>query len=258
MSIKRHLEKYLNERRAKVDRENLQRYSQWALSKGYSSKYEHQLHWGLKHYVYYLEQVHGVGIELYLPRLCADSAVRPALDIEELKRVSSWLLQIHKDYWLRQSLWALFYGGGLRRSEALGLQLQDLKVKERQLKIRTSKSGKTRLIPISDRQLKSITEYILLERPSPQLGFESVLILGRRGGKADSLIGKELVVWQEGTGLGPKFTWHALRHSIATELVQQGMSIEQVSQFLGHENVSSTSRYLHAENYHKTTKKGQQ
>ena len=173
MSFKRHLESYLNEQRFKVERESLQRYSEWVLSLGYSSKYEHQLHWGLKHYVYYLEQIHGVEIELYLPRLCADSAVRPALDEAELKRVSNWLLRSHKDYWLRQSLWSLFYGGGLRRSELLGLQLPDLRIKERQLKVRTSKSGKTRLIPISSLQLKSLSNYIQLERPAARAGFDT-------------------------------------------------------------------------------------
>ena len=111
--------------------------------------------------------------------------------------------------------------------------------------MQTLKTGKIRTLPLSQRQTKALSNYLQEERPKAKVGFESCLILGRTGGNAQSLIGMQLQLWQQGTGLGGALCWHVLRHTIATNLVEKGMSLEQVSRFLGHQNIVSTSHYLH-------------
>lgn len=69
--------------------------------------------------------------------------------------------------------------------------------------------------------------------------------MGKRGGSARTMLGRELLKWQEGSGLDSVLCWHVLRHSIATELVSKGMKIEEVGRFLGHRSMASTTRYLH-------------
>jgi len=212
-SLERHLQGFLREKNLEHST-GLQPYSTWIKAQGYSSKYEQQLYWGLRQYALYLEQVEGRFIPLDLPQSTGAFGVRYALSQPELSRIEQWLESSTQDYWLRQSLWSLFYGSGLRRSEALALKMTDVQIRLSVLRVQTAKRGDQRYLPLSSVQLQALTHYIRLERPTPKPGYEQQLLLGRRGGKAASLLGKELSRWQQGTGLGPKLSWHALRHRI--------------------------------------------
>ena len=245
LSLHQNLKEYLKQSKQELSKTSLTAYSHWVRDQGYSSKYEQHLYWGLKSYCLYQEQVFKLELLPSLPKIVVQQNIREALSNEALEQIEAWLKEQKQDYWLRQSLWSLFYGSGLRRSEAMSLQLRDLNIKEKTLSVRTVKGGKRRVLPLSKRQLESLINYVQLERAIPKEGYEKQLLLGKRGGSPAGLLGKELVRWQEGTELGALFCWHVLRHSIATQLVENGMSIEQVSQFLGHKNIGSTSRYLH-------------
>ena len=245
LGLKVHLNKYLKLSNQVLSKESLKAYSCWLLEQGYSSSYESRLYGGIKIYCLYEAQVNGQDLLPSLPKLIVQNNKRVALSYEELEAIETWLEEQQKDYWLCQSLWSLFYGGGLRRSEAMSLRLSDLNIRAKTLSVKTAKGGKRRVLPLSKSQVESLLNYVQLERPSPKVGHETRLLLGKRGGSPAALLGRELTRWQEGTGLGAVFCWHVLRHSIATQLVENGVSIEQVRQFLGHKNIGSTSRYLH-------------
>ena len=225
--------------------EGIKSFANWASNEGYSLIYQKHLYWGIRSYCGYLKQVHNQGVKVYLPKLKNYYNRRIALSKKELEIVADWLKKTKKDYWLNQTLWSLFYGCGIRRAEALNLELKDLEIQAKLLEVRTVESGGTRNLPLSKKQLKAILNYIELERPKAKQGYENKLLLGKRGGAAKSMLGKELTMWQEGTGLGLELCWHVLRHSIASELVSKGMKVEEVSLFLGHNSIESTSRYLH-------------
>ena len=87
--------------------------------------------------------------------------------------------------------------------------------------------------------------YIENVRPVPKPYHANKLLIGKRGGRAEGTLAGRLKVWQEQSDLGAQLCWHVLRHSIATTLVRKGMSIQQVSLFLGHKNIASTAIYLH-------------
>jgi site-specific recombinase XerD len=220
---------------------------------GYSGAYRRQIHWAVTIYGQYLKAVQGKSIKLQLPKLQVNTHRRKALPASAIAHLEKWLSEQQKDYWLKQCLWCLFYGAGLRRKEALNLQLKNFDLGHRLLSVHTLKTGAIRALPLSQRQTGALLNYIKYERPLSQDAYDFQFLLGRKGGNAQSLLGAQLKLWQEETGLGSALSWHALRHTIATNLVERGMSIEQVGRFLGHKNIASTSRYLHyLESKHKT------
>ena len=244
-SIERKLKTYLETHSLPTTQKSLQGFISSLQNQGYSSSYLGQIYWGLSIYTSYLQLVQGIAIKLVYPRVLPSLEGRRALGEGVIQRIEFWLSQEQGDYWLKQSLWCLFYGSGLRRQEVLNLNLQDLDIRHQLLHVKTSKGGKQRVLPLSKRQVTALVSYIKEERPMPKEGFEEALILGRKGGRAQSLLGAQLQLWQDGTGLGRVLCWHVLRHTIATNLVEKGMKIEQVSHFLGHKNVVSTGHYLH-------------
>ena len=235
--------KYLLVNDLLVNKLSLESYAVWSSEQGYSDRYLAQLHWGLKTYYAYLKQVRGYEGHLYLSKLDYERVRRVALNAKELYQVKGWLSENSSA--LRQVLWLLFYGCGLRRSEVLRLRLSDVQVRAQCLLVTSSKGGGTRIIPLNSSQLQVLFHYINVGRPQPKKGCSSYLLLGPKGGKASSLVAMELTKWQLGSGLGPRFCWHVLRHTIASELVQSGMEIRLVAQFLGHRSLESTHHYLH-------------
>lgn len=249
LSLQHQVEKHLSKQGLTFNSAGIKSFVYWLSEEGYSNKYQCHLHWGIRTYCSYLHQIGTGKIAAYLPKLKQGDNRRQALSSAALKVLSSWLSnqkEGSKDYWLHQSLWSLFYGSGLRRTEALNLELSDLRISHQLLYVKTLKGGKPRHLPLSHQQVKSLVYYIEKERPIAQKGYERQLLLGRRGGRANNLLAKQLAYWRKSTGLGDELCWHVLRHSIATELVHKGMDLEQVRRFLGHKSIASTSRYLHS------------
>ena len=243
LSLHRQLEDYLVKENLSLSKENLTVYAHWTLEQGYSGSYERQVYWGLKTYYQYLKLLYNYSTPLYLPKLDHAKERRNALTRKELSQLENWLAANRTP--LRSLLYVLFYGCGLRRREAENLQLLDLNCREKYLKVKTLKHGDYRELPLSSYQIDVFKDYIQNARPLPKQGYVNQLLLGKRGGSAAALLAKELAQWQQETGLGAKLCWHVLRHTIATNLVNSGLDIRVVSQFLGHRNWSSTHHYLH-------------
>jgi len=243
LSNRDHIERYLLKESLFLSKESLQSYANWVLAQGYSNAYEQQLYKGLRSYYSYLKVYDWFNGSLVLPKLKSDYVRRTALSSRELSQLKSWLSENTSE--LRAVLWLLFYGCGLRRREVENLSLLSIYYRSSYLEVRSLKNDKLRQIPLSKGQLSILRSYINSSRPVAQTGFGSRLILGPRGGSCGSLLGRELSLWQIGSGLGSRFCWHVLRHSIASELVQKGIEIRLVAQFLGHRSLSATHHYLH-------------
>lgn len=245
MSIQQKAAQYLLTQELTINKTGLESFLRSCQMEGYSGAYLQQIQWAMQRYCQYLHAVRGQNIQLSLRKLPNDKQRRTALPAVAIEQIETWLSQEQADYWLKQSLWSLFYGAGLRRKEVLNLERNNLDIRRKLLEVQTLKTGKIRTLPLSIRQTTALSNYLQQERPMAKVGFESALILGRTSGNAQSLIGMQLQLWQQGTGLGGALCWHVLRHTIATNLVEKGMSLEQVSRFLGHQNIVSTSHYLH-------------
>lgn len=243
LKMRTKFDEYLFTEQLELNKTSLKSYANWMQEQAYSVEYLRHIHWSLKTYYRYLRACHGWSGHLELPKLDPKKERREALNSKEIQAVRNWLDQDQKP--LRHLLWTLLYGCGLRRTEAVNLKLSSVKFRAKKLIVQGLKGGKIRHIPLSKIQLEQIANYIEMDRPIPQKGFEHYLLISPRGKKATSLLAKELPKWQEGTGLGSRFCWHVLRHTIATELVDKGMEISLVAQFLGHRNWGSTHHYLH-------------
>ncbi|MFY7938201.1 MAG: tyrosine-type recombinase/integrase [Flavobacterium sp.] len=140
-------------------------------------------------------------------------------------------------------VFALFYGCGIRRTEGANLQIDDIDFEKKTIFIRQGKNYKDRIIPMSTGVYKAIENYIYNFRNTKKLKHKR-LFINSIGTVSDSL--KELQNNCENEGIKNKrITLHILRHSIATHLLQNGMSIENIALFLGHSSLESTQIYTH-------------
>lgn len=140
----------------------------------------------------------------------------------------------------------LFYSCGLRRSEAVELNTKDIHFKSCLLYVREGKGHKRRAIPMTMKVSESLENYWLQERSDSQRKAKDpeAFILNRVGhrmrGDGYNKMLKNIV---EKSGIARLCTLHHLRHSIATHLLENGLNIENVRDFLGHSYLESTQIY---------------
>lgn len=140
-----------------------------------------------------------------------------------------------------RALFALLYGGGLRISEALGLNWSDVGQHEKILRIK-GKGGKTREVPLIDAVRDRIEEYRASLATHPEK--ETPLFLGARGGRLSAGVAQRALRQQRAVlGLDDSATPHALRHAFATHLLSAGADLRVIQELLGHSSLASTQRY---------------
>lgn len=133
----------------------------------------------------------------------------------------------------------LLYGGGLRISEALGLNYNDVDDAE-VIKIR-GKGNKERLVPILPEVKKAISSY---KNACPYRG--EALFYGSKGKRLrPEIVQKKLRNYRGLLGLPDHATPHALRHSFATHLLAEGADLRSIQELLGHASLATTERYTH-------------
>ena len=141
----------------------------------------------------------------------------------------------------------VLYGCGLRVSELVNLKLSNIYAEEQMLQI-FGKGDKERWVPINPRALKLMQDYILTLRSHLSIvpGEEKYVFLNLRGHHLSRVAVfqfiKEAV---EKAGIHKTVSPHSLRHSFATELVQNGADLRAVQEMLGHESLSTTEIYTH-------------
>lgn len=143
----------------------------------------------------------------------------------------------------------LLYGCGLRCLEVRSVRLADLDFDRRQLKVVQGKGKKDRYVPLSEHLIRGLKSYISAEKPHDYL-FGGTNIIDRAGGDFDSRYSQKGVQWAvkeaaKRAGIIKEVHVHTLRHTCATHLLEDGMDIISVKNFLGHENIETTMLYLH-------------
>jgi integrase/recombinase XerD len=181
------------------------------------------------------------------------------LHLPEIKKVNKLPVVLSK-----QEVWAmlkactllkhkvligLLYGCGLRCLEVRSIKLQDLDFDRKQLKVVQGKNKKDRYVPLSEHLIRALKSFISAEKPVEYL-FGGVDIVGRAGGEYDSRYSQKGVQWavketSKKAGVLKDVHTHTLRHTCATHLLEDGMDIISVKNFLGHENIETTMIYLH-------------
>lgn len=141
----------------------------------------------------------------------------------------------------------VLYGCGLRVSELVNLKLSNIYAEEQYLKV-IGKGDKERWVPINDYALRLLDGYIhnVRSHVAVQAGEEKVVFLNRRGHR----LSRQMVFMMlrdavAAAGIHKKVSPHSLRHSFATELVENGADLRSVQEMLGHESISTTEIYTH-------------
>jgi len=149
----------------------------------------------------------------------------------------------------------LFYASGLRLSELVAIDLEDLNLSERMVRV-MGKGGKERLVPFNHSTLTAIRAWMKdragLVRATPKAVSRKLkanpdpLFVNYRGSRltgrsVDRLLRRYVAQCSTRMGISP----HALRHSFATHLLQRGADLRAIQELLGHARLSTTQRYTH-------------
>lgn len=138
------------------------------------------------------------------------------------------------------------YGTGIRVSELVGLDLEDLDRTRNTMRV-IGKGDKERIVPIGLPALRAIDRW-LNEGRTDLLSPESknALFLGSRGKRIDPRVVREVVYEAMGAlGTNKRLGPHALRHSAATHLLEGGADLRTVQEILGHSSLATTQIYTH-------------
>jgi len=140
-------------------------------------------------------------------------------------------------------VFSIFYGCGLRRTEGFNLTIKEIDFDRRTLFVKQGKNYKDRIIPLNAGIYKNIEHYVYNFRKLYRLPHNRLFIY--KNSTIYNLL-KELHNRCDSEIIRSKrITLHILRHSIATHLLQNGVSIENIAQFLGHTSLTSTQIYTH-------------
>ncbi len=136
----------------------------------------------------------------------------------------------------------IMYSAGLRLSEVSSLKVSDLDSEKMQIFIRNGKGGKDRFAILSKANLDVLREYWKEYRPKEWLFYSR-----RKTGTHISTRATQNIFrkYKEIAGITKNVTCHSLRHSFATHLLEDGVSIFHIKQLLGHSDISTTCFYLH-------------
>ena len=138
----------------------------------------------------------------------------------------------------------LGYSAGLRVSEIAALRVSDIDSQNMQIFIHQGKGGKDRYAILSQVMLDTLREYWKAYRPNKYL-FHSLSHYKAGEHITSRGIQNAFNSVKQSAGIQKKIVFHTLRHSFATHLLEDGVSIYVIKQLLGHADISTTSFYCH-------------
>ena len=137
------------------------------------------------------------------------------------------------------------YGSGLRVSEAVGLRISDLYLKERFLRI-IGKGDKQRIVPIGGSEAAAIEAYLQVRESPAGPEYDDILFLNRFGKSLSRVSMFKMIKAQAiEAGIFKDISPHTFRHSFATHLIENGADLRAVQEMLGHESILTTEIYTH-------------
>jgi len=182
--------------------------------------------------------------EIELPR-AERRLPKPVLTVQEMQQLLS-LPDITDPLGLRdRAMLETLYSTGIRRSEAVRLELRDLNASSGTIFVRQGKGAKDRYVPVGKRALHWLTRYLEDARPLLELGDGCPsLFLSALGGPFNpDAFGSKVAAYIRKAGFGSRGGCHLFRHTCATHMLEGGADIRYIQQLLGHAQLDSTSIY---------------
>lgn len=146
-----------------------------------------------------------------------------------------------------RALFLVLLRSGLRVAEVVGLELKDVDLRRQTLWVREAKNRRERLVYLSPDTVRALEEY-LAQQGWPKEGKVFVGEKGPRKERSLSIRGVQKRIEGYARRAGVRISCHVLRHSLATQLLNQGARLVVVQELLGHARVTSTQRYARLAN----------
>ena len=200
---------------------------------------ENTLHSRINAMKFYYEQV--LGREKFfweIPRPKKRFILPKVLGESELRRLFN-ALQNKK----HKAILFTAYSAGLRVSEVVNMELKHIDRSRMQLLIKNAKGKKDRHVMLSPLLIDILTNYYKTADPRPQ----KYVFEGIEPGTCYSASSMQKIFQtaRKNAGIRKDVTFHSLRHSFATHLLEKGIDIKYIRDLLGHFDIRTTARYLH-------------
>jgi integrase/recombinase XerC len=139
----------------------------------------------------------------------------------------------------------LLYGCGIRNSELVGMNVEDIRISNQAILIR-GKGKKERYVPFGESAQEALARYMpwrqqllmALKKSTP------ALLLNQRGGRLTTRsVGRIVKRIAVAKGLSPDVHPHTLRHAFGTHMLEEGADLRAIQELLGHERLATTQRY---------------
>jgi integrase/recombinase XerC len=147
------------------------------------------------------------------------------------------------------ALMELLYSSGLRLAELVGLDLPDLDLKDRTVRV-LGKGSKSRIIPVGKKAVRALERW-LRERSAMVKLAETGVFIGRNGRRLGArAVQLRVAEWARRRGVGVPVHPHLFRHSFASHLLESSGELRGVQELLGHADISTTQIYTHLDFQH--------
>ena len=143
----------------------------------------------------------------------------------------------------------LFYSSGLRLAELVGLNLVDLDIADRTVRV-IGKGGKPRVLPVGGPALEALQAWLAIRGEMAEPG-EPAIFVSRRGTRlARRTVQQRVNLWARRRGTPVGVHPHMLRHSFASHMLESSGDLRAVQELLGHASISTTQVYTHLDFQH--------
>ena len=202
----------------------------------------------LKRFTKYLQETGRPSFEIPIktkPDKETDKSILTREEIKALYKACS-----NDVYGIRdKAILSIYYGCGLRRSEGANLDVKDVLLKEKLVYVRTGKGYKERYVPMTEAVKEDLENYLYQAREHLLNGLytnhQAFFISYRATRMSGNALLTRLHYLTDKAQINKPVGLHTLRHTIATHLLQSGLTLEEVSRFLGHSSLESTQIYTH-------------
>ena len=188
--------------------------------------------------------------------------VDPAVNIENAKKAESEHLGLFSEEEIKRIIYftritplglrdraivELFYSTGVRISELVNIDIDDVDFNHNEVFVYMGKLGKERVVPVGNAALKSVKRYLRFRHFLLNYQKEyDALFLSTRGNRISISAARKLIHRRKkDASVDTKGAAHALRHSCASHLLKNGAPITAIQRLLGHEHLRATEMYTH-------------
>lgn len=184
------------------------------------------------------------------PKLNSHRAISRSLNREHISRLYIECFKQTSTYskFVTPAIFSLLYTTGMRKGELVALNLDSWDVKEKAIRIYSSKTDSERVIPVQDVTAKLLEAYLAKRTQiiiKHEIQNQKALFLTSAGQRINGTNLHSKFKKIADKAQIPYFSLHMLRHSCATDLIEAGVGIPQVQRVLGHACLQTTMRYTH-------------